>query len=66
MDWTLEDIMMDSSMFFCATLTGRRIDHTPFMQARVEMSDTGAEADPGCSWKCHSRSGAGVGNESRV
>jgi len=51
-DWTLEDNMVDS--LFCATLTGRRGDHTPFVQAGAETSDTGAEAvkpDPGCSWQ---------------
>ena len=33
MDWTLEDDMVDS-LFFCATLTGRRGGHTPFVQAK--------------------------------
>jgi len=40
-------------LFFCATLTGRRGDHTPFLQAGAETSDTGAEVvkpDPGCFW----------------
>jgi len=35
---------------FCATLKGRRGDHTPFVQERAETSDTGAKAvepDPG-------------------
>jgi len=57
MDWTLEDNMVDG-LFFCATLTGRRGGHTPFVQAGAETFDTGAEAikpDPGCSWKGHSR-----------
>jgi len=36
---------MVDGLFFCATLTGRRGDHTPFVQARAETSDTGAEAD---------------------
>jgi len=66
MDWTLEDNMVDG-LFFCATLTGRRGSHTPFVQAGMETSDTGAEAvrpDPRCSWEGHSeRVGAGVGNE---
>ena len=41
----------------CATLTGRRGGHTPFVQAGAETSDTGAEAvkpDPGSSWEGHS------------
>jgi len=41
---------MVDGLFFCATLTGRRGGHTPFVQAGVETSDTGAEAvesDPG-------------------
>jgi len=49
MDWTLEDNMIDG-LFFCATLTGRRGDHTLFVQAGAEMSDNDAEAvkpDPG-------------------
>jgi len=64
MDWTLED-MVDG--VFCATLTGRRGGHTPFVQAGAETSDTGAEAvkpEPGSSWEGHSRGvGAGVGDE---
>jgi len=55
MDWTVEDDMVDSS--FCATLTGRRGCHTPFVQAGAETSDTGTEAvepDPGSSWEGHS------------
>ena len=43
MDWTLEDDMVDG-LFFCATLTGRRGGHTPFVQEGAETSDTGAEA----------------------
>jgi len=57
MDWTLEDDMVDG-LFVCATLTGRRGGHTPFVQAGAETSDTGAEAvkpDPGSSWEGHSR-----------
>jgi len=42
MDWTLEDTV--DGLFFCATLTGRRGGHTPFVQAGVEKSDIGAEA----------------------
>jgi len=56
MDWTVEDDMVDC--LFCATLTGRRGGHTPFVQAGVETSDTSAEAvesEPGFSWKGHSR-----------
>jgi len=67
MDWTFEDNMVDG-LFFCATLTGRRWDHIPFVQAGAETSDTGAEAvkpDPNCSRKDHSkRVCAGVGYES--
>jgi len=43
MDWTLED-SIDDGLFFCAALTGRRGDHTTFVQAGVETSGTGAEA----------------------
>jgi len=56
MDWTLEDNMVDG-LFFCATLTGPRGGHTPFVQSGAETSDTGAEAvkpDPGSSWEGHS------------
>jgi len=56
MDWTLEDDMVDG-LLFCATLTGRRGGHTPFVQAGAEKSDTGAEVvkpDPGSSWEGHS------------
>ena len=56
MDRTVEDNMVDG-LFFCATLTGRRGGHTPFVQAGAETSDTGAEAvelDPGSSWEGHS------------
>jgi len=59
MDWTLEDDMFDR-LFFCATLTGRRGGHTPFVQAGAETSHTGAEAvkpDPGFSWEGHSEEG---------
>ena len=48
---------MVDSLFFRATLTGRRGGHTPFVQAGVETSDTGAEAvkpDTGSSWEGHS------------
>jgi len=64
MDWTLEDNMVDG-LFFCATLTGRRGGHAPFVQAGVETSDTGAEAvksDSGASWEGRSEGlGSGVG-----
>jgi len=57
---------MVDSLFICATLTGRRGGHTPFVQAGVETSDTCAEAvkpDPGSSWEDHSgRVGTGVWN----
>jgi len=55
MDWTVEDDMVDG--LFCATLTGRIGDHTPFVQAGAETSDTGAEAvepNSGSSWEGHS------------
>ena len=35
---------MVDGLFFCATFTGRRGGHTPFVQAGAETSDTGAEA----------------------
>ena len=61
MDWTLEDNM---GLFFCATLTGRRGGHIPFLQGGAETSDTGAEAvepDTDSSWEGHSgRVGTGV------
>jgi len=66
MDWALEDNMVDG-LFFCATLTGRRVGHTPLVQAAAETSDTGAEVvkpDPGSSWEGYSGGlGAGVGDE---
>jgi len=66
MDWTLEDNMVNS-LFFCATLTGRRGDNTPIVQAGAETSNISVEAvkpDPGSSWKDHSVGmGAGVGDE---
>jgi len=40
MIWTVEDDMVDG--LFCATLTGRRRGHAPFVQAGAETSDTGA------------------------
>jgi len=58
MDWTLEDSMMNG-LFFCATLTGRRGGHTPFVQAGEAVKQ-----DPGSSLEDHSgRVGAGVGDE---
>jgi len=56
MDWTVEDDMVDGLL--CATLTGRRGCHTPFVQAGAETSDTGAkvvEPDPVSSWEGHFR-----------
>jgi len=53
MDWTSEDNMVDG-LFFCATLTGRRESHTPFVHIGAETLDTGAEAvksDPSSSWE---------------
>ena len=55
MDWTVEEDMVDG--LFCATLTGRRGGHTPFVQAGAETSDTSVEVvepDPGSSWEGHS------------
>ena len=55
-DWTLENNMVDG-LFFCATLTGHRGGHTPFVQAGAETSNTSAgavEPDPGSSWESHS------------
>jgi len=34
---------MVDCLFFCATLTGHRGDHTSFVQAEAETSDTSAE-----------------------
>ena len=66
MDWTVEDDMVDG-LFFCATLTGRRWGHAPFVEAGAGTSNTGAEAvkpDPGSSWEGHSGwVGANVGDE---
>jgi len=39
MDWTLEDNMVDG-LTFCATLTGRRGGHTPFVRVGAEASYT--------------------------
>jgi len=47
-------------LFFCAKLTGCRGDHTPFVQARRDKSDTSEEAvkpDQGSSWEGHSGGG---------
>jgi len=55
MDWTLEDNVFHG--LFCATLSGRRGGHTPFVLAGAETSNIGAEAfkpDPGSSWEGHS------------
>jgi len=43
MDWTLEDNMINDSIFFAA-LTSRKSGLTPFMQTGAEMSVTGSEA----------------------
>jgi len=48
---------MVDGLFFCATLTGRRGDHTPFVQVGAETFDIDAEAvkpDSGTSWEGHS------------
>jgi len=48
---------MVNGLIFCATLTGRRGGHTPFVQTGAETSDTSAEAielDTRCSWQDHS------------
>jgi len=57
MDWTLEDNMVDG-LFFCATLTGHKGGHNPFVQEGAETSGTSVEAvkpDPCSSWEGHSR-----------
>jgi len=54
--------MVDGSVF-CATLTGLRESHTPFVQAGAGTSNTGAEAvntNPGSSWECHCGGGVPV------
>ena len=59
MDWILEDNIVNG-LFICATLTGRRGGHTPFVQTGAETSNTGAEAvktDTGSSWEGHSGEG---------
>jgi len=65
MDWLLEDYVVNVS-FVCATLTGPRGEHTPFVQAGAETPDIHGEAvkpDPGSSWEAHSRGmSAGVLN----
>ena len=43
MDWTLEDNMVNGSVF-CATPTSRRSGHTPFVQTGAETSGTRVEA----------------------
>jgi len=43
MDWTLEDNMVNGSVF-CATPTSRRSGHTPSAQTGAEMSGTRVEA----------------------
>jgi len=58
---------MVDGLFFCATLTGRRGGHTPFIPGGAETSDMGAEAfkpDPGSTSEDHSGGvGTGVGVE---
>jgi len=65
MDWTKENDMVDG-LFFCATLTGRRGGHTPFVQAERKRPTPvrGAEAvepEPGSSWEGHSVGGGCTG-----
>jgi len=48
---------MVDGLLFCATLTGCRGSHTPFVQTGAETPDAGVEVvklDPGCS--CEGRS----------
>ena len=48
-----KDSMVDG-LLICATLTGGRGGHTPFVQTRAETPDTGAEAvksNQGYSWE---------------
>jgi len=50
MDWTLEDNMVNSSVF-CATPTSCRSSHTPFVQTGAETSGTRVEvieSNPRC------------------
>jgi len=58
---------MVDGLFCCATLTGRRAGHTPFVQAGVETPDTGSDAvklGPGSFWEgCSGGMGACVGDE---
>ena len=58
---------MIDDLFFCATLTGRRGSHTPFVQAGAEtpyIVVEGVKPDPNYSWEGHSgRVGAGVRDE---
>jgi len=58
---------MADGLFFCATLTGRKGGHTPFLRAGAETPDAGAEAvksDPGSSREGRSWGmGAGVEDE---
>jgi len=57
MDWTLEDNMVNSLIFF-ATLTSCRSGHAPFVQTGAEMSNTSTEAvepNPRCSLEGYSR-----------
>jgi len=65
-DLTVEDNRVDC-LFSCATLTGRRGGHTPFVQPGAKTSDTGAEAvkpDTSFSWEGHSGVvGVGVGDK---
>ena len=48
---------MIDDLFFCATLTGRRGSHTPFVQAGAEtpyIVVEGVKPDPIYSWEGHS------------
>jgi len=57
---------MVDGLFFCATLTGCRGGHIPFVQAGGQASDIDVEVikpDPGSSWDGYSRR-VGVGDKS--
>ena len=67
-DWIVKDNMVNG-LFLCVPLTIRRRGNIPFIWARAETTNTGAEAvkpDPRCSWQDHFRRvGAGVGMKVR-
>ena len=65
MDSASEDMV--DGLFFCATLTGCRVGHTPYVEAGAETSDADAEAvkpNPRGFLEGHFRKvGAGVGKQ---